>query len=301
MKIFVAFFLLFLLLSACKRDEGEDQGGTATFEEIMLQAVSDGKAYFQLQPVSLPSYIYTVNDTMINKIIDMVSKLNQSIQLNQNPITTKGDGNTRNNSVALLATSLQDKVKYTTSCFDSPVPGCIFSWYENDGKLNVKAYQYNYPDSWLLYITYTGTDSRNISYDDEFIQMWMTKKDLSISQYTLYNKMPLCDTKTITLYSFDWRVEDQGAELCFGGDCNNLATTHYRYTIWGCDQINNHHIIFSETLTISPDETVAFTISTYSYLKKEVYLWIHFYITRDGKYCTVMYNDQGQIELYDCN
>jgi len=85
MKAIAIPLMLLLLLLSCRKEDSEEAGNTATFSEIMLMAASGQKAYYQLQPVSLPSYIYTMDDSMVAKIIAMADLLNQSIQVSRNP------------------------------------------------------------------------------------------------------------------------------------------------------------------------------------------------------------------------
>ncbi len=85
MKTVAILLMVLLFLFSCKKDDREDEGNTATFNEIMLMASSGQKAYFQLQPVQLPSYIYTMDDSMARKIIAMADLLNLTLQVSSNP------------------------------------------------------------------------------------------------------------------------------------------------------------------------------------------------------------------------
>lgn len=120
MKAIAIPLMLLLLLFSCKKEDSEEAGNTATFSEIMLMAASGQKAYYQLQPVSLPSYIYTMDDSMAAKIIAMADLLNQSIQVSRNPSFAISSGIKKEKFSVRDDSPEQEKVKYTVECFDFP-------------------------------------------------------------------------------------------------------------------------------------------------------------------------------------
>lgn len=291
--------VVFLLLFSCKKEDKEE-GTTATFSEIMLMATARQKAYFQLQPVSLPSYVYTMNDSMAGKIIALADLLNQTLQISANPLTLPS-GLKNENISPLFNSPEQEKVKYTKECFDYPIPGCIYSWHENNGKLLVKAYSYSYPEHWAQYLTYDGIDSRGYSYRSELIQWWMTKKDLSMSQYMYYTKFPPCSDETEVAFATQWWVEGQDATLCFDNECQSLATKFYTVTAYSCIESLGYHPAYSKKLICYPDEKIEMLLSAYSLQTKNLYLWIHYWVNKDKQWCITVYNDQYQIVKHECS
>ncbi len=301
MKAIVIFLMIFLFLFSCKKENKEESGDAATFSEIMLMAASGQKAYYQLQPVQLPSYIYSLDDSMSGKIIALANLLNQSLQISRNPSFTNLSGLKNTGLFIPFVSSEEEQVKYTVECFDFPVPGCIYSWRENNGKLLVQAYGYSYPEHWAQYITYDGIDTRGYTYNDELIQWWMTKKDLSMSQYMCYNKFPLCSDKTETSFIFQWWVEGQDAQLCFGGECQSLATHFYVVSAYGCMQSVGHYPVYSNKMIVYPDEKIEYLTSIFSFNTKSLFLWIHYWVNKDHQWCITVYNDQYQIVKHECS
>lgn len=301
MKAIAIPLMLLLLLFSCRKEDSEEAGNAATFSEIMLMAASGQKAYYQLQPISLPSYIYSIDDSMAGKIIAMADLLNQTIQVSRNPSFANSSGLKKEKFSVRDDSPEQEKVKYTVECFDFPIPGCIYSWRENDGKLLVKAYSYIYPEHWAQYITYDGTDTRGYAYRNEFIQYWMTKKDLSMSQFMCYNKFPLCSDETETSFVTQWWVEGQDATLCFDNECQSLATRYYVISAYGCSQIFGHYPVYANKLILYPDEKVEILLSIFSYNTKSLFLWIHYWVNKEKQWCITVYNDQYQIVKHECS
>ncbi|MGB9746786.1 MAG: hypothetical protein ACPLXM_07660 [Bacteroidales bacterium] len=301
MKTVAIPLMVFLLLFSCKKDDREEAGNTATFSEIMLMASSGQKAYFQLQPVQLPGYIYAMDDSMARKIIAMADLLNLTLQVSSNPSFIDASG-LKNEKIYMPYDSPEGKkVKYTVECFDFPIPGCVYSWRENNGKLLVQAYNYSYTDHWAQYITYNGIDVRGYTYHDEMIQWWMTKKDLSLSQYMYYNKFPVCNEETDISLVTQWWVEGEDATLCFDNECQSLATHYYTITVYDCSQIFGHHQQFSQTMICHPDEKIEILLSVFSMQNKSLFLWIHYWVNKDHQWCITVYNDQYQIVKHECS
>lgn len=300
----LSILLIILLCYSCKKKEKDDNIQSATLEEIFEMASSGKEAYYKLQPIQLPPYVYELNDSLAAKIIAMTNLLNKTLNISEKPDfldTVKIKSADRElNSL----NTKNDEINYETKC--EILPGtsilyCTYSWYKNDGKLKVIFKSFEYPEHYIRMINFDGTDKDGTVYNDETIQMWTDDKALTYSKYSYWTKFYVCGEETMILWEFDWWVEDKDAYLCFGGgDCQSLAKRFFRITSFFCSSIYGYYIRSVDDMIINPDGSVEFLISIFRSNKNAVLPWIYYVCLPDKTWCMNVWDENGILIKHEC-
>ncbi len=300
------FFVLFLcILISCKKEEEnhndtDDKETLESVEAIFDEVESKHKSYFNLAPIELPSYITESDDTMMQKIVELAAFFNSStvksmqINLPDYPDLKHSLGKTAYNI------SSDDEPKPEKECIEgTDLSFCEYTWYENDGKLKVEFTDLIYLDRWVSTLSFDGEDTDGTLYDDEYIQTWITVKDLSYSMYLYYTKFYICDDKTQILWQFENWVEGIDSWLHFDGESKSLAEYYYQVKTFGCDYSEGYHLKNINLLVSYPDGRVRMQLYIYSFRIHSVYLWVEYNCFPDGSWSKTVYNDHGMVEEHE--
>lgn len=285
--------LLFCILFSCKKENNNNDKQTLNnVAEVFEEVSAKHKTYFDLAPIELPSYIIQSNDTMKQRIVQLAAFIDSS--------KAKSVDISLPDYSALKHTSSDDDAKPVRECFVVPkMSFCEYTWFKNNGKLKVTFSDAIYSDTWSCMLMYDGEDTDGTTYNDEYIETWITFKDLSYSVFSYYTKFYLCDEETQLLWEFENWVEGDDARLYFEGESKSLATYYYQISQYICAPYSDgHRINAAQLMAIYPDDKVNFQTYIYSLGLHHIYLWIDYWCYSDDNWNKTVYDEDGNIVDY---